>query len=1167
MGVFMLLFCLLVTSKSLNAQIGNPAAVSVTIDSNGVTSSHFIYKDSAAKGFIPRRLNNNPVPRQNRIQTEAITVTVNTIGATCGQNNGTILAQATGGVAPYTYQLDNGPIYNAGNFPFKPGGTYQLKVTDATNASVTQPVTITNTNDQPVLYFDRNSIQRTSSCLSSDASVTLTVSGGLPPYQFSKDGVNYQTSPTIGNLYNGMYGFFVRDANGCVSYLSGFGLVGLLQTPGCNSGGIGYSHSFGVCRNEGQITITAFGPDQPYTFSLDGVNYQSSNHFTNLPSGIYPIYYKSASGLVNVFAITIYQICTIEITYVDVTASCGQSDGMLTVTAINGTAPYQYTIDGFNYQSSNVFANLAAGNYYITARDAGGITYSSYARVYDRCPEITLSATGQTCALNDGTITASPTNGTAPYQYSKDGVNFQTSPVFTGLAPAPYTITMRDALGFTTTATIIVPNYCIGIIYTSNASTCGNNNGTLIINASNGVTPYLYSIDGVNFQVSNLFTNLLAGNYTVTVKDIMGHSASIPATVTNIPGPQFTTTINPATCPDINGSITVLATGGTLPYTYQLNTGGFQPSNVFNGLAQGSYIVTVLDANSCYVSAIIPVNFNCPQLSLTSINESCNSSNGSITATATGGTAPYLYSIDGINFLTNNVFTGLAASNYTITVKDALNTINTSTTTILNSCPQVSVNVLPSTCSLSNGSITATGSNGSVPYQYSIDGINFQSSGVFNNLLARSYTVTIKDANGLLNSTTAIVNNIAGPAIILSATPATCFNNDGTVTVTGSGGTAPYQSSKDGINYQANGQFGQLGSGSNLFFIKDANGCSSSQGITVPLADNLTLSGGNNIPLTVCEGKTITLPAASNGTIITWTPTTSLSNNTILNPVASPVISTRYYILSELGICSKKDSVDVVVLPAPVANAGSGGTICFGNNFQLNAPIGLQYAWSPALYLDNTAIHNPLVTRPARDIQYSLAVTDMNGCSSLSLATVSVIVTPAIKLFAGRDTSIVMNEPFQLAATDINNSGIISYTWSPATGLDDYRKKNPVTIIDRNIVYRVTGVTAAGCEGSDDIIVKVYKGPDIYVPSAFTPDNNGRNDELKAIPVGIARFRHFSIFNRGGQRVFYTTDPSIGWDGKFNGLISGTVTYVWMAEGYDGKGNLLRRKGTVTIIR
>jgi gliding motility-associated-like protein len=149
----------------------------------------------------------------------------------------------------------------------------------------------------------------------------------------------------------------------------------------------------------------------------------------------------------------------------------------------------------------------------------------------------------------------------------------------------------------------------------------------------------------------------------------------------------------------------------------------------------------------------------------------------------------------------------------------------------------------------------------------------------------------------------------------------------------------------------------------------------------------------------------------------------------------------------------------------------------------------------------------------------------------------------------------------------MSNAGVTSYTWTPAAFLSDPTSATPKATLTADQRFIVSGTTPAGCQGSDDILVKVYKGPDIYVPSAFTPNNDGLNDLLRPIPVGIKDFKFFRVFNRWGQLVFATQDPQRGWDGKINGASQGTGTFVWMAEAIDYKGNLVTRKGVVSIVR
>lgn len=264
----------------------------------------------------------------------------------------------------------------------------------------------------------------------------------------------------------------------------------------------------------------------------------------------------------------------------------------------------------------------------------------------------------------------------------------------------------------------------------------------------------------------------------------------------------------------------------------------------------------------------------------------------------------------------------------------------------------------------------------------------------------------------------------------------------------------------------------------------------------------------------------------------------------------------------------------VYVMPLPTANAGPDIVVCFGTPVRLNGSGGGLYQWTaPPNALSNTAIANPVVTMPfAGTHQFILTVTSVYGCKSLKSDTVSVTILPPVKLFAGNDTAITINQSLQLNAIDVNNSGFTNYLWSPPFRLSNPSIKNPVasynTVSGTNgFTYTVTATTVNGCTAKDDITIKVFSKPEIYVPSAFTPNGDKLNDFALAIPVGIKEFKYFSIYNRWGELVFTTTDPSKGWDGTFKGIHQDPVMFVWKAEGVDYTGNTIFRKGFVMLIR
>lgn len=468
----------------------------------------------------------------------------------------------------------------------------------------------------------------------------------------------------------------------------------------------------------------------------------------------------------------------------------------------------------------------------------------------------------------------------------------------------------------------------------------------------------------------------------------------------------------------------------------------------------------------------------------------------------------------------------------------------------------------------STGEITVTGSGWTGLVAFSLNGGPPQSSSTFSNLPVGRYVIKINETSSACEDSV-IVNIVqAFPDLELSTlmVSATCSGlPDGTVTITPTGGNGSYTFSSDGINFQSSNVF-TLGVGNYNMIVKDGNGCINSTTETVVLGNSVTLEAGADE--TICEGESKGLDVTSNAAFYAWTPSVGLSSTVIANPVASPTTTTKYYITATTGICTRIDSLTVNVNPAPIANAGANTSICYGADIRLNGSGGTKYLWSPASYLSDHRIAAPLARKLPGTITYSLQVIDNKGCVSLQKSKVTITVTRPALVKASNDTSIAMNQPLQLSAIDVHNAGFIDYQWSPPTGLNDATSQYPVAVINRDTRYIVTARTAIGCESSDTVYVKAYKGPDIYVPNAFSPNNDGLNDILHPVPIGMREFHFFRLFNRFGEMIFSTTDPRRGWDGKIKGTPQNpATTFVWIAEGIDYTGKLVVRKGMVTIVK
>ncbi|MHC2990145.1 hypothetical protein OB13_00510, partial [Pontibacter sp. HJ8] len=268
-----------------------------------------------------------------------------------------------------------------------------------------------------------------------------------------------------------------------------------------------------------------------------------------------------------------------------------------------------------------------------------------------------------------------------------------------------------------------------------------------------------------------------AGTHTITVKDAKGCVFSKAVSVSNVAGPVFSATAQSTTCGASNGRITVSGvTGGVSPYTYSKDGDNFQTTTVFENLLAGTYSIIVKDANGCLGTVTVEVKdiAGPSDFALTAAASTCGNSNASLSiGNVTGGTAPYTYSKDGANFQESATFTGLAAGAHTITVKDANGCVFAKTIEVENIAGPTDLTLAStsSTCGSRNGVISVSGvTSGTAPYTYSLNGTNYQTATTFEAVLAGSYTVTVKDANGCTFAKEVTVGNIAGPTDLAATT-------------------------------------------------------------------------------------------------------------------------------------------------------------------------------------------------------------------------------------------------------------------------------------------------------------------------------------------------------------------------------------------------------------
>ncbi|MBN8856384.1 MAG: hypothetical protein BGO55_17875 [Sphingobacteriales bacterium 50-39] len=771
-------------------------------------------------------------------------------------------------------------------------------------------------------------------------------------------------------------------------------------------------------------------------------------------------------------------------------ASCASGNGMVTVNPSGGVSPYSYSFDGGAWQRSG-YHSASAGTHTIDVRDATGATVSATANVANNGNPPTATVIDikrpSGCTTRDGSLTLNASGGTAPYSYSLDGSRWQGSPTFSNLTPGNYRLSVVDKKGciYSTSYTLYG---CVSLIVSGTNATCSNNNGTITVEAHDANPPYTYSLGGTNYLSSGKFTGLPGGVYTIHVKDGRGQVSFFSYTVGYSCGLSLSGTETDMTCggsPD--GTITAKGIGGALPYQYTIDGIHFQSNNIFAGLLSGVYTVMVKDASNNRHQVDVTVGGNCPGPAVTATVQSpdCHHSSGTITVRAVRGTAPYVYSVGGVNFQSSPVFPSLPVGNYKATVKDANGLTATTNVALVNSvAPVVAVTTHDADCS-GQGAVIIQATGGAPPLQYSLDGVSYQTGNVFNGVPIGKFTAYVQDTKSCVGEQTGEIVQRCVKATITS-TAAGCGKSDGSINVTASGGTAPYIYSRDGVNFQSSPAFSSLPVGSYTVTIKDAGGLSATITDSVHLNNDLTVDAGPEVVL--CEGDSTVIKATSNGTVFVWQPATGLNDPTLLQPTASPGATITYLLTARNGICQQTVSVNVVVHPTPV-------------------------------------------------------------------------------LSAGQDTSILAGQSFTLHAEDINNSGFNSWQWRPPDGLDNPASQDPAAHPEKSTVYTVTGTTDGGCTATAGVSIKVFSTANIYVPNAFTPNGDGHNDVLRAIPIGIREFGYFAIWNRWGQRVFYTTDAGIGWDGTVGGRPGEPGAFVWKVSGIDYKGDPVQQGGTVILIR
>jgi gliding motility-associated-like protein len=612
-------------------------------------------------------------------------------------------------------------------------------------------------------------------CGASNGNVLASVTGGSPPYSYHWLPCGCNNNPLNG-LHAGTYTVITTDSKGCTS--SDTAVVAIGAAPGNFIMNYTPATCFGL--NDGTASANANGGQPPYTYLWS--NGDTTQTITGLAPGNYLVTVTTAQGCVKTDSILITQPVQLLSSVSQQDAMCyGESNGSASATASGGTAPYSYSWN--NGESTQTITGLASGNYFVTVTDANHCTSIQNVFIGQPAPLVLsiFSLTPISCyGGSNGTATAATYGGIPPYSYLWN--NGQTSQTATGLSSGNYLVTVLDSAGCTSIVSLNIfdPTPMTSSVTSVPALCFGTNTGSASATASGGTPSYSYLWS--NNQTTPILTNVSAGNYSVIITDANGctKSDTVSISQSTLLISSFTNVQNVLCNKGSNGSASVIASGGTPPYSYLWSNG--QTFSSASSLSSGTYTTVITDANGCTTVDTLTISQPGAITVLTSPDDTaCPGNITIISAIATGGTSPFTY------FWQPNVGFGSAqavnpnnTTTYTVIITDSNGCTNTGTTSVFVYTNNMSASMYatPSICIGQNATLTA-----------SVNGSNL--SGIYwsNNLgtgtgpfvvtptVTTTYSVIVTNNCGATVASTATVQVHPLPQIHLSPQTATACDH------------------------------------------------------------------------------------------------------------------------------------------------------------------------------------------------------------------------------------------------------------------------------------------------------------------------------------------------------------------------------------------------------
>jgi gliding motility-associated-like protein len=866
-------------------------------------------------------------------QPNSPTPTVTTTPTTCELSNGSANANATGGVAPYTFEWSNGAsgpsIINV------PSGGYVVTVTGANGCSSLVTADIPNNNLN--INLTPNITPNTTCAATGNGSISVAIS---PPASYTITWSTGATNTSVqNNLAPGTYSVTVSAGGVCEE-------VGTYTVPDePNEPTVVVTPDNANCGlPNGSATVSGSGGTTPYTYAWS--NGSTGTAINNVLSGNYTVTVTSANQCTGSASVDILDDdipINVSETTVDNTSCILPNNGAISIVVSPPTASITWS----NGSTSTSLDNLVPGNYSVTVSAGGTCTFVGNYTIFNSSENATIenTVTPSFCGQANGGVDVTAANGQGPYEYNWSN-GWPLEDLFDA-PPGNYTVTVTTATGCTTTASMTVPNNNATINLngtTTPVNSCSVNNGGITLAPSPAAN---YTFLWSNGATTQNLTNIATGNYTVTVSN--GPSCSSTATfqVTNTASPPtLSTSPTAATCGLTNGAVNLTVTGGTTPYT--INWSNSATTEDLASIAEGTYTVTVTGGNGCSATASANVgNTNtAPNITGTpTANSSCIANNGGVNLSVTpSGTYTYTWS----NSATTEDITNVAAGTYTVTVSAGGSCSATSSFTVANdvSSPNLVESITPAICSQSNGGINLTVTGATTPYIFAWS--NPANTEDISNVLPGNYSVTVTGANGCSSTATYNVPNNSN-SFSLSAVEqplSSCASNNGSVnlTITPSGNYSIQWS-----NSATTEDISNLAPGSYSVTVTESGSCSATASYVVEdITESPTL--GQNITAEVCGlvNGAINLSVSGSTTPYSFAWSNSASTEDLSN------IAEGTYTVTVTGAngCSATTSANVPgnTIAFSINGITAPNTSCDINNGGINltiSPFGTYtYQWS-----------------------------------------------------------------------------------------------------------------------------------------------------------------------------------------------------------------------------